>query len=359
MENCKPKVLMVGPGRTVMGGISTVVNLYYESGLADKVNLKYISSMEDGNKIKKLFVALRAYIQFCNNIQNYDILHVHMAAQASFTRKALFIKKAHKYGKRIIIHQHSADFDEFYFNQCSNEKRTKVKNIFAMADKIIVLSEKWSDFFGANICNSEKIHVLYNGVRLPGYIKTDYSDHNLLFLGRLGNRKGSYDLIAAAAEVVKKVPDAMFYLGGDGEIKKSKAIIEEKGLTKNIHFLGWVKDNEKIGYLKKCSLFVLPSYHEGMPMSVLESMSYGLATISTNVGGIPQVIENGINGIRIEAGDVAGLAKTIICLMQNEEKKRRLGVAAVKHIAEKFDITLNVNKLSGIYAELICDGGEL
>ena len=89
-----PKVLMVGPGRNVMGGISTVVNSYYELGLDKKIGLRYISSMEDGSKIKKLAIAFSSYIEFSRHIKECDIVHVHMAAQASFTRKSIFIKKA-------------------------------------------------------------------------------------------------------------------------------------------------------------------------------------------------------------------------------------------------------------------------
>ena len=118
-----PKVLMVGPGRDVMGGISTVVNSYYELGLDKEVELRYVSSMEDGSKLKKLLVAFNSYMEFSRHIKEYDIVHVHMAAQASFTRKSIFIKKAKKAGKKIIIHQHSADFDDFYFRQSDAKKR--------------------------------------------------------------------------------------------------------------------------------------------------------------------------------------------------------------------------------------------
>ena len=92
---------MVGPGRGVKGGISTVVNSYYDLGLDKKVELRYIASMEDGNKLKKLLVAVRAYIKFCLILDSYDIVHVHMAAQASFIRKSLFIKRAYK-RKKIL-----------------------------------------------------------------------------------------------------------------------------------------------------------------------------------------------------------------------------------------------------------------
>lgn len=112
-----PRVLMIGPGRDVMGGISTVVNSYFDLRLNERVELRYIASMEDGNKIKKLWVALKAYLEFRKCLKDFDIVHVHMAAQASFTRKSAFIRLAKKAGKKIIIHQHAADFDDYFFKQ--------------------------------------------------------------------------------------------------------------------------------------------------------------------------------------------------------------------------------------------------
>ena len=241
----KPRVLMIGPGRDVMGGISTVINNYFASGLDKDIDLYYLSTMEDGNKLKKLFVAVKAYFLFRKMIKKYDIIHVHMAAQASFDRKAIFIKLAKKKGKKIIIHQHAADFDKYYFEQIDNEKRKKIKDVFGMADLVIALSEEWSDFFGKNICNPNKIVVLYNGVILPEYKKNDYSNHNVLMLGRLGERKGTYDLLKAIPKVIQSVPDACFYLGGDGDIEQCKKIVKEQGLEKNVIFLGWVRDEEK------------------------------------------------------------------------------------------------------------------
>lgn len=349
----KPKILMVGPGRDVMGGISAVVNAYYELGLPQRVNLTYIPSMKDGNKIKKLVVACKAYINFCHSLKRADIVHIHMAAQASFSRKAYFIKQAYKNGKKIIIHQHAADFDDYFLNQSDMAKKEKIKRIFAMADKVIVLSEEWAEFFGNYVCESKKICVIYNGVIIPAYQKERYSDHNVLFLGRLGKRKGSYDLLKAIPGVLDTIPDTIFYFGGDGEIEQMRKMAENIGISDHVQFLGWIKDEKKERYLKECSVFVLPSYQEGMPMSVLEAMSYGLAAVSTNAGGIPRLIENGVNGIRINAGDIETLGKSLIELLENEEKKKEMGQAGVRYISAHFDAKKNIDRTYELYIEIL------
>jgi len=348
----KSKVLMIGPGRDVMGGISTVVNSYYELGLDSQVRLKYITSMEDGSYIKKMWIAIKAYLQFCSCVKDYDIVHIHMAAQASFKRKSLFIKKAHQAGKIIIIHSHAADFDDFYFKQSDDKKREEIKYIFSLSDKVITLSKEWGDFFGKYICEPDKIAVLHNTVILPNYKKIDYGDHNILFLGRLGDRKGTYDLLKVVPDILKVVPDVMFYIGGDGDVKQCREITERNDIAGHVQFLGWVRGEEKEVYLKKCSIFTLPSYHEGMPMSVLEAMSFGLATVTTNAGGIPQIIDNGMDGIRIEAGDIEALKQSLIKLLTEEEFKRQIGQNGYLKIIKCFNAQKNFSHLLRIYLNI-------
>lgn len=348
----KPKVLMVGPGRDVKGGISTVVNTYYQVGLDKKVNLKYIASMEDGNRFKKLTVAVRAYVEFCRVLKYYDIIHIHMAAQASFWRKAFFVRKAHKAGKYVIIHQHGGDFEGFFYGQSDERKKQMIRSVFRTADKVLVLSEEWADFFRGDICDGSKITILYNSVPMPAYRKIDYTDHKVLFLGRLSKEKGSHDLLKVIPKVLRQVPDASFIFGGDGEMDQSKEIAKINGIEEHVRFLGWISGEERERYLEDVSVFVLPSYHEGMPMAVLEAMSYGMATISTDVGGIPQIISDGINGVLISAGDVGALADALVSLLQDSEKKRRLGQTASDYIEENFNIEKNIETLYRLYMDL-------
>ncbi len=345
----KHNVLMIGPDRGVMGGIASVVNNYFEMGLNNEVNLYYLPTMVDGNKIKKLLIAIKAYLRFCKLIRFYDIIHIHMAAQASFDRKAFFVSKAYKAGKKIVIHQHAADFDDYFNYQVDSKKREKIRKIFKMADRVIVLSEEWERFFENSICDKEKISVLYNGVKLPEYKKHDYSNHNVLMLGRLGERKGTFDLLKAIPNVLQQIGDVRFYLAGDGEIEKCKQIVADSHLEDIVFFLGWIRDEKKISFFDKCSTYILPSHHEGMPMSVLEAMSYGLATISTNVGGIPQIIEQGVSGILISPNDVNGISSSLIKVLENENYRKMLGEAGHKRIADMFDFKNNIKKLISIY----------
>ena len=102
MEKGKLKVLMVGPDRSVHGGISGVVNGLYEAGLDTRVDLKYIGTMKEGSKLRKLFVAGIAYLSFLFCVDKYDVVHVNVASDNSFKRKSLFVKVAKKHGKKVV-----------------------------------------------------------------------------------------------------------------------------------------------------------------------------------------------------------------------------------------------------------------
>lgn len=344
---------MIGAGRDVRGGVSSVVNSYYDAGLNQMCELTYLPTMEDGSKLKKLIVAAGARIRFEHLIRQNDILHVHMSSDNSFYRKAVFIRRAYREKKKIIIHMHGSTFDLFYRERCNEKQKQEVRDIFAMADAVIALSEDWRKFLAENICHADKIQVIYNAVKLPEPYQKDYSNRKMLFLGILGQRKGTYDLIGALPEIFQKYPDAHIYFGGDGEREQAERLCREKGIADYVTFLGWVRGEEKERYLRECSIYVLPTYHEGMPMSILEAMSYGMAVVSTYVGGIPHIITDGENGLLCGAGKTEQLQEALGKVLGNAELRERLGCNAVRKIAADFDIQKNCRLLMQIYTQMM------
>lgn len=347
------KVLMIGAGRDVRGGVSSVVNSYYDAGLDKLCELTYLPTMEDGSKLKKLLVAAVARIRFERMIRKNDILHVHMSSDNSFYRKAVFIRKAHKEGKKIIIHMHGSTFDLFYKERCNDAQKQQVREIFAMADQVIALSEDWKEFLAEYICDEQKIVVIYNAVKIPEAYQKDYANRKMLFLGILGQRKGTYDLIEVLPEILRQYPDCHVYFGGDGERQQAEQMCREQGIADHVTFLGWVRGAEKEKLLKECSIYVLPTYHEGMPMSILEAMSYGMAVVSTYVGGIPHIITNGENGLLCEAGDQAALKDKLLKLLGNENLRAVLGQNAYNMMTQEFDVRENVKRVYEMYEQLI------
>ena len=347
----KIKVLMIGPDQQMQGGVSTVVNNYYAAGIEQYVDVTYLSTISDGSKFAKLWWAVKSSASFSAAYKHYNLLHIHMAANASFIRKALLVKKAYKAGIPILIQEHGGDFNSFYDRLDENERKT-VKDIFSMADRVIALSEEWKEFFGNGICDPRKIVVMHNGVIVPEKGIEDYKSHNVLFLGRICKEKGIYDLLDVIPRILKSVPDAHFYLCGDGEMDLVKERVKAFGIEKSVMLPGWVRGKEKDEIIGKCETLVLPSYYEGMPMVVLEAMSYGYAVIATNVGGTRQIID-GENGVLIQAGDKDDLEGQLIRVLSTTTTRASYGTKARKTIEDRFNLRKSLEGLYRQYTEVL------
>lgn len=344
------KVLMLGPARTVKGGMSSVVNNYFEYGLDKKIDLRYIETINDKNKLLKAFKEIKGKIEFLFNVKKYDIIHIHMASRRSTFRKGKYVRIAKKYNKKVIVHIHGAEY-KIFFNECNEKQKKFVIDTLKLADKVIVLSEEWKEYF-SQLVNPDKIIVIYNAILIPDDFQKNLKVQKLIFLGRFGNRKGIYDLLEIFPRLITNYPNIELYAAGDGEIEKVEQIVKTNNIEKNVHLLGWIQGNEKEKVLKEGSFFVLPSYNEGMPMSLIEGMAYKNICISTNVGGIPKVINNNVNGIIIEPGDREALYQSLELLLRDSELRKKLSNNARKTVEEKFNIEKNIKILIKLYQDL-------
>jgi glycosyltransferase involved in cell wall biosynthesis len=112
-----------------------------------------------------------------------------------------------------------------------------------------------------------------------------------------------------------------------------------------VEYLGAVPMDERIEFFRRSDIFVLPTYAEAMPMSVIEAMAAGLPVISTRVGGIPELIEDGVDGILFAPGDVGALAEKISFLLNNKDTRIKIGKKAKQKAREQMDFRVYVNKL--------------
>lgn len=344
------KVLMVGPARSVKGGMTTVVDNYYKAGLDKRIELKYIESINDKGKISKFLQELKGMKEFKKNLKDYDAVHIHVASRRSTFRKGKYVRLAKKYNKKVILHVHGAEYQKFY-NECNDKQKEYVRETLNMCDKIIVLSEEWFDYF-KTLTDGKKLVVIYNSIVLPKDFEKNINSNEFLFLGRIGHRKGIYDLLDVFEELVKDFKDIKLYVGGDGEVEKLQNLIKEKQLENVVEYIGWTSGENKEKYLRDCSFYILPSYNEGMPMSVLEGMAYKNVTLSTYVGGIPKVIQNLENGIIINPGDKESMYNYLKQLLQDENLRRKLSNNARKTIEEKFNNMNVIKSLIQLYRQI-------
>ena len=343
------KVLMIGPARNVNGGISAVVNNYYKAGLDKKVELKYIGTMEDGSKWHKLAVAIKAIIEFIGCVRQYDIIHINMASDMSLYRKIPFIYLSKVFSKKLVIHQHGGNFREFYYKECNDKTREFIKKTLEKADVFLVVADYLGNIF-KDIITEEKIISLPNSIEVPQKADEKTYGQKLLFLGRLCKEKGIRELLEVVIELKKDYPKLELYLGGVWVDEDLKDLADQH--TDFIHQLGWIGNEEKQKYLRECSIFVLPTYFEGLPMSLLEGMAYECACIASAVGGIPQVVDNNENGILIKPKSKKELKNALVKLLQHELLQKELGVSAKQKILKEFELLKSVKRLVDIYSNV-------
>ena len=343
------KILMIGPARSVNGGISAVVNNYYSVGLNKEVDLEYIGTMEDGSKWHKLKVAIRAFVKFITKVSKYEIVHIHMASDVSLYRKLPFIWLTKVFGKKLVIHQHGGNIKQFYYSECGIIKQQFIKKMLRKADEFLVVAPYLKDIF-KNIVEEDKIVVFPNAIEIPKEINVDYKEQNLLFLGRLCKEKGIHELLDAVKDLKWEFPNLNLYLGGVWVEEELE--VKARACGDFVHYLGWIDKEKKDECLRKCNIFVLPTYFEGLPMSLLEGMAYGCACIATEVGGIPQVLTDRKDGLMIPAKNVQSLKDSIRELLQNRNLQEELGTNARKNVKENFEISRSVQKLIQIWSNV-------
>lgn len=348
-----PKVLMLGPSIDAQGGMATVERNIIEAVKKNGDSIDFISTYEDAGKLRKLSIAGAAYARYLTKLRGCDLVHIHMASRGSFDRKRMFMKAAFLRGKPVVVHMHGSEFGVWYEKECGEAKRVQIRKAFDGCAKLIVLSEEWRAFFIDNrICDPRKIVVLHNAVEIPVRPVDVCARQDVLFLGRLGARKSPDTLLRAAKTVLNHHPQTRFRFGGDGDVAKYEALARELGIADSCDFLGWTTGEQKEEAIRSCRVYCLPSRNEGMPMSVLEAMSYGLATIATPVGGVPQVIQDGANGYLIPIGESDLLAQIIDALLDDDALAARIGAAGRKTIVDSFGMESFVRGLTHVYEEV-------
>lgn len=348
------KILMCCSTLSTKGGMVSVVKNYLNYNEWEEYDIKYVPTHFDGNKVLMMLHFMCRYFQilYLAIFGNYSIAHLHTAERGSFWRKALLSKSLKLLGLKVIMHHHGAEFEQFYSN-ASEKQKTRICKTLNLVDVNIVLSKSLINMILSK-APSAHVEVLYNAV--PTYDKNMYnkSAMNVLFLGRLGQRKGAYDLLECIKQIDGRIPsEVKFYLCGDGEIDEVNKRVESMGIGHRIAHVGWIDAAQKKEIFANTMINVLPSYNEGLPMTILETMAYGIPNVSTRIASIPEVIHDGETGYIIEPGDKEKLSAILIKLICERELRESISSNSYEFITRYFDFASHSKMLKQIYQHLI------
>ena len=229
-----------------------------------------------------------------------------------------------------------------------------VKRILASCDTIAVLSPFWKSYFDG-ICGPAKVKVVPNIIENPSFMDVagDGMFH-LLFLGQIQRAKGIFDLVdVVKAHKTEYGGKLILDIGGGMfEVEQLKKIIDDNHLDGMVKFHGWVSGDDKIMLLNTADAFILPSYTEGVPISILEAESYGLPVLSTRVGGIPEIVGDGENGFLFTPGDKIAMKADIDKLLADRDLRRKMGKSSRGKAAKNLPSHIE-SVLTSLYDDLL------
>ncbi len=323
---------MVGPGPGAQGGVASVIGVYRDAGLFASGEVLLLESFSAGSRLAKLGVALAAFVRYAGLLARGrgTVLHAHVSSHASFWRKAVFIWMARLAGRRIVFHLHGGGFRGF-IEALGPRRRALALRTIRCSDVLLCLASPVARWL-AEVAPGVPVRWWPNPVPAELFSAAPPAAHRapvLLYLGALLPAKGLLDLLQAFVVLHRHDPAARLLLGGSGpQADALRAAAAAAGVGEAVELLGWVGGGDKLALLRRARVLVLASHLEAQPMVLLEAMAAGTPVLSTRVGGIPDLVEEGVDGLLVDAHNPQQLALGLLRLWDDAGLRERLAYAA-------------------------------
>ena len=309
----------------------------------------HISTSRNPLSIYKLYKLLKS--------RKFDIIHTHAYSAGTIGRMSAFLA-----GVPVIISHNHSVYD--YYNRRYHFVEWFLSLI---TDRVVCVSDIANRFANeTQRINARKLITIHNGIdseytvlekRTSGLRKElgIPVDHSVICtIAHLEEHKGVKYLLESASLLLQSRNDVSFLVVGEGRLKeKLKILCADLKIEENVVFAGERGDIPEI--LSLTDIFVLPSLREGLPLTILEAMACGKPVIATNVGGIPEVVKDGVSGILISPKDPEALHSAINELLGDREKLKKMGHNGKRVYSESFDSKTMIGKIEDLYDSLMCE----
>jgi glycosyltransferase involved in cell wall biosynthesis len=341
----RPRVLQIGPAPEIGGGMAASLAALLASPLAQRYRLDVVPTYRGRQPARRLAVFCLALARLLgwSLRRRGTIVHVHATVRGSAYRKSVCVLAAKALRRRVVLQVHSGPGDIAAFRAgLGRPSLALFRRALAAADLVLAVSAASAAALGEAGVEAA-IEVVPNPAPpAPAFERAEPGDGSVrvAYLGGFANPvKGGEVLLEALEAVTAAEPRLRVTLAGPGELPaRGRALCE-----------GVAVDRDAL--LQAAPVFVMPSLSEGLPMALLEAMAYGMAIVATGVGGIPELIEDGVEGLLVEPGDPAALAAALRGLAEDPGLRARLA-AAGRGRAGRLDATEVAGRLESIYARL-------
>lgn len=360
------KVLVAAHIGKPWGGISTLFEDILHSSLKNKFDLIFFESSINQQKSgtgepsgRAIFHSIISICVFSYKVikNQPQIVHIATAHKGSFIKHGIMVFIAKILGRKIILAPHCS-ISVLLPEHSSKIWEYWVKLVFAQSDCVLVLSKEW--LAHTSLLPLNKIQYLPNAINTQKFsfihriVPKNSKSTNIVFLGHISTEKGLLNLVEAINILIQNgIVNISVELVGEAikhqEFEEITQMINAYGISSYINIRKPEFGLDKIERLSLADIFVLPSLHEGMPITILEAFAAGLPIVATSVGGIPDLVINGVNGFLVPPGSSLELAEALKELIQNPSLRLQIGNINREKAHQSYDIEKYANKLGEIY----------
>ena len=354
-----PCVVMAGPLPPAVGGMAAVLEALAASSLASQVELRLFETGKTTPPGRPFWQGVAARLRVMRawwrlfDKRPMPVAHIHTCSGLTFFLDGALLVLSRLRGAPVVLHVHGASFDAF-LDGLSPPMAALARWLSRRDAVVIVLSSEWQQRLALRWPGA-RLQVVANGVSIS--ISATALGHAnppcFAFMGNLGRRKGVHVLLQAATQSAQNWQ--LELAGGEeepGAAAWAQAEIARLGLQHRVRLLGPLAGDHKLNWLARTQGFVLPSLAEGLPMAMLEAMAMGLPVVVSDVGAMPEVVRDGVEGRVVPAEDATALAAALDELAASPEKRQQMGAAGALRCRALYGIERMVQALVGVYAAL-------
>lgn len=344
-----PRLIMLGAGNETRGSIAAVVEAYRAHGLFRRWPIDYLTTHGEAGARRNAGLAFGAMRRLGLLLARHRraLVHLHLSARGNPARDAAFMAAALAARSPLVVQLHGAGFEHSHDGPVARALLAKAAAVLFPCEAL----RPWA----RSVAPSAHAVCVPNPV--PALAAAQVAPHErrpnlILFLGRLEAAKGIFDLLEAVAALRGAFPDVRLVCAGDGNRIAVARHAERLGIADAVKFTGWVGPSGKRALLETAALFALPSYREGLPIGLCEAMAAGVPVVASAVGGIPEVLTDGVSGLLVAPGDKATLERHLRRLLTDRALAARLGAAARETAGLRFAPERSIGRLEEVYGAL-------
>jgi len=365
----RPVVILLGPHRNAMSGVSTHLNLLFASPLADAFSLAHFQVGSEGRRegrggrlVRLLVSPLSLAVAIL--VRGAAIVHLNTSLNTrAYWRDLAYLVVAKLCGARMLYQVHGGELPQ-QFSRGSRVLTALLRGALQLPDAIVVLARSELEAYRSFVPR-QQVLALPNSIDCTPYARfsrrrfDETAPLKLVYIGRLAREKGLFDALEGLRLARTLGTEASLVIAGSGpEEAQLRRYAEALGVADVVSFRGPVFGEDKIQLLVDADALVLASYSEGLPYALLEGMAAGAAVVATRVGAIPDVVIDGVHGLLVPPRDPEAIACAIGRLASDQESLARMSAACQKRIAVGYSMEWLSGEFRRLYSEM-CAGKRI